>query len=106
MSHRLAVVGDPSVTVGFRLAGFRPHTVESRERAARVIADLVEEPEWGVILVQEDLMPDLASMSRRSSGLPVLVPFPPPSRERAPGEAERYVSELLRQAVGYRVRLR
>ena len=108
MSHRVAVVGDSSVTLGFRLAGFRPHLVESGEAAASLLTRMVREPQWGVILVQEDLMPEPApSATRRSStGLPILVPFPRPSRERPAGEAEAYVAELLRRAVGYRVRLR
>jgi vacuolar-type H+-ATPase subunit F/Vma7 len=107
MSHRVAVVGDSGATLGFRLAGFRPHVVDSEEAAASLLAQLTREPVWGVILVQEDLMPGLAPATRRSSaGLPILVPFPAPARERPPGEAEAYVAELLRQAVGYRVRLR
>ena len=108
MSHRVAVVGDSSVTLGFRLAGFRPHVVDSKDAAASLLARMGREPEWGVILVQEDLMPEpaLAAARRSSTGLPILVPFPGPALERPAGEAEAYVAELLRQAVGYRVRLR
>jgi hypothetical protein len=53
-------------------------------------------------------MPDTLPGGRRgaSAGLPVVVPFPAPSLQRPPGEAEAYVAELLRRAVGYRVRLR
>jgi vacuolar-type H+-ATPase subunit F/Vma7 len=108
MSHRLAVVGDATVTLGFRLAGIRPHVTESKESAAAILAQMSREPEWGVILVQEDFMPAAGPTATRRSdgGLPILVPFPAPSRVRPPGEAEAYVAELLRQAVGYRVRLR
>jgi vacuolar-type H+-ATPase subunit F/Vma7 len=108
VSHRVAVVGDPHVTLGFRLAGVRPHVVDSKEAAGALLAAMVREPQWGVILVQEDFMPELvpAAARRSGGGLPILVPFPGPSRERPPGEAEAYVAELLRQAVGYRVRLR
>jgi vacuolar-type H+-ATPase subunit F/Vma7 len=108
VSHRVAVVGDPHVTLGFRLAGVRPHVVDSKEAAGGLLAAMVRESAWGVILVQEDFMPDAAPLSapRPGGGLPILVPFPGPTRERPPGEAEAYVAELLRQAVGYRVRLR
>jgi hypothetical protein len=38
--------------------------------------------------------------------LPMLVPFPGPVWEVQEESAEAYVVELLRQVVGYRVRLR
>jgi len=108
MSHRVGVVGDATVALGFRLAGLHPLAVDSKEAAAGVLARMVDDPQWGVILVQEDLMPDALQGGRRraTAGLPVVVPFPAPSLERLPGEAEAYVAELLRRAVGYRVRLR
>jgi vacuolar-type H+-ATPase subunit F/Vma7 len=108
VSHRVGVVGDATVALGFRLAGLHPHVVASKEAAADLLSRMVEDPQWGVILVQEDMMPDVPQGGRRraSSGLPVVVPFPAPSLERPPGEAEAYVAELLRRAVGYRVRLR
>jgi vacuolar-type H+-ATPase subunit F/Vma7 len=108
MSHRVAVVCDATVALGFRLAGPRPHVVDSKESAATLLSNMMDDPRWGVILVQEDLMPDAPRSGgrRADAGLPVLVPFPAPSLERPPGEAEAYVAELLRRAVGYRVRLR
>ena len=108
MSHRVAVVSDSTVALGFRLAGLRPHVVGSKEAADSLLSRMREDPQWGVILVQENLMPELAAGGgrRAGAGLPVVVPFPAPSLGRAPGEAEAYVAELLRRAVGYRVRLR
>jgi len=108
MSHRVGVVGDEGVSLGFRLAGLRPRVAESPETAMALLDEMVGDARWGVILVQEDLVPDLEPLtrSRPDSSMPILVPFPAPSRARTPDEAEAYVAELLRQAVGYRVRLR
>jgi vacuolar-type H+-ATPase subunit F/Vma7 len=108
MSVRVGVVADPVVALGFRLAGLEPRVVASVEGASAALDEMVRDPRWGVILVQEDLMPEVAPTSTRSasSGLPILVPFPGSGRERAVGDAEAYVAELLRRAVGYRVRLR
>lgn len=108
MSHQVGVVADPGVALGFRLAGLRPQVAESAEAAAALLDEMSGTNRWGVILVQDNLMPaaDPVSVRRSRSGLPILVPFPRPGRERLPGEAEAYVAELLRQAVGYRVRLR
>lgn len=108
MSHRVGVVADPVVALGFRLVGLEPRVVDSARSAADELDAMLRDPRWGVILVQEDLMPnpEPASVTRSKSGLPILVPFPRPGRERPAGEAEAYVAELLRRAVGYRVRLR
>lgn len=107
MSHRLGVIASPGVSLGVRLAGIRPVVVESRDAAAEPLEEMLADPRWGVILVQEDLMPDvLRGTAARARGIPIVVPFPAPRRERPVGEAEAYVTELLRQAVGYRVRLR
>jgi len=97
VSHRL----------GVRLTGIRPLTADTPAAAARLLDEILADPRWGVVLVQEDLMPTApAAWQRAGTGLPILVPFPAPRRERPVGEAEAYVAELLRQAVGYRVRLR
>jgi vacuolar-type H+-ATPase subunit F/Vma7 len=108
MSHQVGVVAGPAIALGFKLAGLRPRVVDSAEGAATLLNEMIESDRWGVILVQEDLMPEEepAALRRSTSGLPILVPFPPPGLARVPGEAEAYVMELLRQAVGYRVRLR
>ena len=66
-------------------------------------------PEIGLVLMEQafhDRLPgDLArDLSRRT--LPMLVPFAGPQWAERPGDADAYIVELLRQAIGYRVRLR
>ena len=73
------------------------------------LRDLMRDPDTGVLLVDERLHdalpPDLRRRLARRP-LPMVVPFPGPAwAERAAG-AEAYVIELLRQVIGYRVRLR
>lgn len=108
MSHRVGVVCDPFVALGFRLAGLAPRVASRGAEARARLDEMMGDEGLGVILVQETLVPDLVSRppGDRRSGLPLLVPFPGPELERPPGEARAYVEELLRQAVGYRVRLR
>jgi vacuolar-type H+-ATPase subunit F/Vma7 len=108
MSHRLGMVATPAVCLGLRLTGLRPLAADSPEAAARLLDEMLGDARWGVVLVQEDLMPGAvpSAWHRSGTGLPIVVPFPAPRRERPIGEAEAYVAELLRQAVGYRVRLR
>ena len=105
---KVGVVCDPFVALGFRLAGLAPSVASGAESAQALLEEMMGEPGWGVILFQEDLVPDLSVASGRAvqDGVPLLIPFPGPELEREPGEAERYVADLLRRAIGYRVRLR
>jgi vacuolar-type H+-ATPase subunit F/Vma7 len=63
----------------------------------------------GVILIEDTLYNQLPDELHREFGrraLPMLVPFPGPLWQVRPEAAEAYIVELLRQVVGYRVRLR
>lgn len=101
------VLCDPAVEPGFALASLRARTA-APGGAAGALEELAEEPRTGVILVQSDLYdaaagPVLWRLERQT--IPVILPFPGP-RWTARPSAEEYVVELLRRAIGYRVRLR
>jgi vacuolar-type H+-ATPase subunit F/Vma7 len=101
------VLCDPAVEPGFALASLRVRTSDPAG-AASALEELATEPRTGVVLVQSDLYdaaagPELRRLERQT--LPVLLPFPGP-RWAARPSAEEYVVELLRRAIGYRVRLR
>jgi vacuolar-type H+-ATPase subunit F/Vma7 len=99
------------VAMGLALAGITPVEAETGEEAAAAIDELVELPAaGGVIFIERALLDQLppATMRRiRRAGAPILIPFPGPAlgaaREKG---AEDEILEILRQAVGYRLRLR
>jgi vacuolar-type H+-ATPase subunit F/Vma7 len=69
---------------------------------------MLDDPEAGVVLVQEDFhdaMPPAERSGLARRALPLVVPFPTPSLVPRPGGAEGFIADLLRQAIGYRVRL-
>lgn len=108
MSARVAVLCSPAVAGGFALAGLHPVPAPPGEEAEARLAELRARPEVGVVLIEEPLYESLGEGTLRSlsgSPVPLVVPFPGPVWvERPP--AETYVVELLRRAIGYRVRLR
>ncbi|HSH75044.1 MAG TPA: V-type ATP synthase subunit F [Longimicrobiales bacterium] len=108
MTLGVGVIGNAFAELGFRLTGIRTQVADAPEAASGLLDGMVRDGGWGVILIQEDLLPRPlpAEGQRPTSGLPIVIPFPGPALEARPGEAEAYVAELLRQAVGYRVRLR
>lgn len=108
MSHGVRVVCTPGVAPGFRLAGLRPVAAAPGADGRDRVEALRSEPGVGVLLVEQAIYEALPEETVRSlvrTPLPLVIPFPGPTWV-APPAAEEYVVELLRRAIGYRVRLR
>ena len=109
MSALLAVLATPATSGGWQLAGLALHEAPSAADGAAELSRLLDDPEVGVLLVEQPIYDALdadqrLALSRRP--LPMVVPYPSPVwRADAPG-ADAVIAELLRQAIGYRVRLR
>lgn len=108
MIGTVRVVCSPAVAGGFALASLPHLPARTGEEAAARLAELRERPGIGVVLIEEPLYEAMGEETLRSlstAALPMVVPFPAPVWiERPP--AEEYIVELLRRAIGYRVRLR
>jgi vacuolar-type H+-ATPase subunit F/Vma7 len=88
MAYALRVLCRPEVAAGFALAGLRPVEASTPAAGAAAVRDLLAQPDVGVALVQDTFYEAL------------------PADLRRPGGAEAYIVELLRQVIGYRVRLK
>lgn len=102
------ILATPAVAAGFALAGVAAEGVEDEQAPDRV-RELAARPGLGVLLVQDTVLArldpaDREALDRRVT--PVVVPFAGPSWTEAPDRADAYILELLRRAIGYRVRLR
>lgn len=105
MKGRVHVLCRPGLAAGFRLAGLEATEAEDAGRAAPRLRELLASSDAGAVLVEESLLGGVpASFLLRRAGLPIVLPFPGPSPLRSSAEEE--VLAILRQAVGYRVRLR
>jgi vacuolar-type H+-ATPase subunit F/Vma7 len=103
------VLSRPEVAAGFALAGLSAVEASDAEDAARELAALANVATVGVVLVQSDLWEAVPEELRRTLGrraIPMIVPFPAPRPAESGAAAEDYIVEILRQAIGYRVRLR
>ena len=107
MTHTVRVLSRPATAAGFALAGLVAETADE-VGVDTALRALLQRRDLGVILLEESLhaalAPDLRSLVDRVAQ-PVVVPFPGPAWRAAPS-AEEQVVELLRRAIGYRVRLR
>lgn len=98
----------PATAPGFALAGLRVDELPDPEEARSRLVALLSRGEPGVLLLEEALfetLPDEVRMAVERAPMPVIIPFPGPTWTRPPSAEERVV-ELLRRAIGYRVRLR
>jgi vacuolar-type H+-ATPase subunit F/Vma7 len=108
MELTVHIVCRPVIAPGFELAGLAVDRAADGDAATDEVRRLAEDPAVGIVLVEERLhraLPeDLVSRLDRQ-GVPIVASFPSPSWDGR-SVAEDYVLEILRQAVGYRVRPR
>lgn len=108
MKGVVQVLCTPEVAPGFALAGTRPVESVTPEESAHRLRELLADPDCAIVLMQDRLyagVPEEVHRQLANRPFPLVVPFPGP----LPTEAETFearLAELLRQAIGYRVRLR
>ena len=98
----------PQLAAGFELAGLSADSALDGSSAAEVLRKLAADPKVGVVLIDSTLhraLPDDVRARLERQVRPLVTPFPGPAWSEA-AEAEAYVLEILRQAIGYRVRPR
>jgi vacuolar-type H+-ATPase subunit F/Vma7 len=105
---KVRVVMRPSLAAGFELAGLAVERANHAHAAADLVTRWAGDADVGVILVDDELYKALPSdLLRRldRQALPVITSVPAPRwDERSDAEAD--ILEILRQAIGYRVRPR
>jgi vacuolar-type H+-ATPase subunit F/Vma7 len=109
MSYALHVIARPQVAAGFGLAGVRADEAPDAAEGVARLREQLHDPAAGVVMLEDsfyDALPDdlRAELGRRP--LPMVVPVPGPQWGERRTAAEAYIVELLRQVIGYRVRLR
>lgn len=107
MNQAVALLCRPATAAGFGLAGVSAVEVPPGADPTVSVEALLRSGDGGVLLIEESLYDALTADLRQRlerSVRPVVVPFPGPAwTERT--SAEERVVELLRRAIGYRVRL-
>ena len=102
------IVCRPHLAAGFELAGMAVTRAAGCSAAAAAVRRLASDRNVGIILIDDELYRGLpralvARLDREA--LPVLAAVPSP-RWDGRSAAEAYVMDILRQAIGYRVRPR
>jgi vacuolar-type H+-ATPase subunit F/Vma7 len=97
----------PAAATGFALVGIGAEPVPEAADPTPALVARLERSDVGVLLLEESIYESLAPELRHRldrSARPLVVTFPGPAW-RGARTAEERVVELLRRAIGYRVRL-
>lgn len=106
--HRMVILTDSETATGYRLAGVEVREAVSDE-ASGVLDELIESGDYGLVVVDEGLVPNPVEASERSMRgreLPVILPVPSLSASFGEGDdATEYMKELVRNAIGFDIKL-
>jgi vacuolar-type H+-ATPase subunit F/Vma7 len=105
---KVRVVTRPPLAAGFELAGLAVERADDGHAAADIVTRWADDADVGVVLVDDELYRVLPSELLRRldrQAMPVIASVPAPRWDER-SDAEAYILEILRQAIGYRVRPR
>lgn len=103
---RLGIITDSESATGFRLAGAEVREANTPAEALEHLRQFVT-LDYGLVAVNEALLEGTADERARllrGRDLPIIVPFPSPQVEIESGEA--YVARLVKEHIGFYVKLR
>ncbi|HVX38191.1 MAG TPA: V-type ATP synthase subunit F [Gemmatimonadaceae bacterium] len=108
MKARVVAVGEAPLAIGFALAGVSSIEAESREDALNKLAETLDDPTVGIVLVDHalvDALPEPVRMRAARRSTPILLSLPSPDWSETPDHGASAILDLLQRAIGYRVRL-
>lgn len=110
MKVPVRVICRRETALGMALAGLAPIEAKTGTDGAIALDALAHTPgKGGVILVEQAIYDALPAATRRQirrEGVPIVMPFPGPAPLPIGTAPEEELLEVLRRAVGYRLRLR
>jgi V/A-type H+-transporting ATPase subunit F len=107
---KVAVLTDDFSAAGYRLGGLEVAVANDPAEARQVLARLVQEDAYGLIIVNMALLPDpyqAVKREMRGRDLPVLLGALShrTALEREGEDAEAYMRRLIRETMGYEIKL-
>jgi V/A-type H+/Na+-transporting ATPase subunit F len=105
---RMLVVTDSETANGFRLAGVEALETD-RAGAQEALERVIQSNDYGLVVVDESLVPDPVKATERvmrGRDLPVLLPMPGLSAAfDHEADATQYMKQLVRSAIGFDIKL-
>jgi V/A-type H+-transporting ATPase subunit F len=107
--HKVIVLTDSETATGYRLAGVEVRVTEPAHAQA-ALDELIHSGDYGLLVVDEGVVPDPIRASERSMRgreLPVILPVPSLAAAFGEGSADAldYMKDLVRSAIGFDIKL-
>jgi vacuolar-type H+-ATPase subunit F/Vma7 len=102
------VIAGSELNLGFRLAGVDAVRVADAAEAADLVREEMRKKEHTVVIVDEGLFektPKYTRQAARQSVQPMVLAVPMDPSEEVEGAAGEYVQNLVREAVGFSVKI-
>ena len=103
---RLAVICPEKLAKGFELTGVDVFTSDSKERTADLLFQTIEAKKVGLVILPQEHFEGFEERRRKQVeelDVPLIVPVPMIRENEM--KAEEYVSQLVRRAIGYQVKI-
>jgi len=104
--YKVAVITDSETATGFRLAGVEVREAATPDEALAMLREFAAAG-YGLVIINEDLLrgtEEARARLLRGRELPVVVPLPPARARLESGEA--YIARLVKEHIGFAVKLR
>ena len=99
---QIAVLGDSSLTTGFKLAGVEKlYYAQDDEQAQKTLQELMQNPSIGIIIVSEELLENIDWRLKRKvedAAKPVVIAVP---SKKGPMEQGESLAKLIKRALGF-----
>jgi len=105
---KLLVIAPPELIQGFRLAGIAAEVTHSADETKQKLLHALESAEYALVAFPEEDAVSFDERTRRrcdQTTRPLLLPFPMTLKKTAGYSAKEYVSQIVRRAVGYQVKI-
>lgn len=105
--YRVLAIVDRSLKGGFLLAGAEVVVVDTPEAAQQALQKAMENGQYGIIIVEDEFLSAMDEKFRArimESTIPLIIPVS--LRKKAKESAEAYLSEMIRRAIGFQIRVR
>ncbi len=91
---------------GFALTGVETFVSDLGTRTQEILSELITRKDIGIVIIPEEHLADFDPRTRKKLDelqMPLIVPIPMERRETA--SPEKYVSQLVRRAIGYEIKI-